>query len=112
MEGRERKRELAPKQRADFPFLSLQDHLVAAGYFKNRWEPPGEWIDRLSGTKMDPAVLSELKEIVRDHYRLRFHSKGLTVNEWQQMASRCQSVKNRFPASVSARETPPVPSDG
>jgi transglutaminase-like putative cysteine protease len=111
-ESRERERVQASKQRINSPFPSLQDHLITSGYFKNRWETPGEWIDRLSETDLDPTVLSELKEIVRDHYRLRFHSKGLTNDEWHQMASRCQSVKKRFSASVQARQTPPVSSDG
>jgi hypothetical protein len=89
----------------DSPFYELQDQLIKAGYFKNRWESPGEWIVRLSQTEMKKQFKADLLEIVRQHYKLRFHPKGLTDEEMKMMEHRCRDFQANFSAAkIRAKE--------
>jgi hypothetical protein len=75
------------------PFTAVQESLIDAGYTKNRWEPPGEWIARLSRSGLGPDLADDLQFVVRQHYRVCFHPKGLSDDELQQMKIQCRSVQ-------------------
>lgn len=82
------------------PYYMVQKKLIGAGYFKNQWEPPGEWFKRLSKSGMDVDMVTDLYEILQKHYRLRYHSNGLAPKAMRRLEILCQRMCSDIEVSV------------
>ena len=74
------------------PFDALAARLTTAGWPRRPCEPPGEWVQRLAQSDLDPGITAILRRIVRCHYRLRFHPDGLSTAVFNDMQRDCRRV--------------------
>ena len=91
------------------PWDAVADRLTAAGWPRRPCEPPGEWVQRLTQSGLDPGITAALRRIVRRHYRLRFHPDGLGVEARRHMESDCrrvmQTIDMHHPTTTPGRES-------
>lgn len=72
----------------DSEFYQIEQMLAAQGLRRPRHCSPRAWLARLTVQGVLPQGSSELEEIVRLHYRLRFAEDGLNGGQRRQLAQR------------------------
>ena len=78
----------------------MQAGLARIGYPRHPWEPAGEWATRLARTDLNENITADLRKVVNQHYRRRFHSKGLSPDEETAMEKTCRRLLKQMDQSV------------
>ncbi len=71
---------LEPQKGIDSEFYAVESELNRRGLGRQKWEPPGMWIDRIAA---DASMHDQLRRIVSLHYRYRFDPDGLNARDRQ-----------------------------